>query len=261
MYSLFRGDWTRKLLPLTEEYGPVVRVAPNELLFTDPDAWRDIYSHQNGAVVRGEEFEKHMLFYRTRGFPPSVLSETRDNHALLRRQLSHGFSEKSMRGQEPIIKGYIDMLVRQLRERCVPAAAAAAAGSKEGGGGGGREESERERLLRSKTPFDMRHWYTFTTFDLIGDLAFGAPFGCLEKGETNERVSTIEMGLASQQLSMAVKVLGLERFIPLLARRRARFQTEMMKQMAVTLRRRMGLNVERPDFIEGLLKKQKDWVG
>lgn len=246
MFSLLRGNYTRALLPITEKYGPVVRIGPNELVFTHPDAWKDIYSHQNGAVVKGEEFEKYMLFYRTRGFPPSVLSETRDNHALLRRQLSHGFSEKSMRAQEPIIKGYIDLLIRQLRERCVPA---------QGVGG------EKERLLRSKTVFDMRHWYTFTTFDLIGDLAFGAPFGCLEKGQTNERVSTIESGLASQPTSMAVKLLGLERFLPILAKRRARFQKDILKQMADILRQRMGLKVERPDFIEGLLKKQKDWVG
>lgn len=33
------GRWTTELLPLTERFGPVVRVAPNELVFTDPDAW------------------------------------------------------------------------------------------------------------------------------------------------------------------------------------------------------------------------------
>ena len=25
-------------------YGPVIRIAPNELLFTEPEAWKDIYS-------------------------------------------------------------------------------------------------------------------------------------------------------------------------------------------------------------------------
>lgn len=223
-----------------------MRVSPNELVFTHPDAWKDIYSHQNGAVVKGEEFEKHMLFYRNKGIPPSILAETRDNHALLRRQLSHGFSEKSMREQEPIIKEYIDLLMMRLKEQCVPAPGAG---------------SEKERLLQSKSVFDMRHWYTFTTFDLIGDLAFGEPFGCLKNGETNERVRTIERGLESQKVAMAVKTLGLQRFLLLLAKGRARFQRELMSQMAATLRRRMALNVERPDFIEGLLKKQKDWVG
>ncbi|KUI53331.1 Isotrichodermin C-15 hydroxylase [Cytospora mali] len=242
--SLFRGQWTKDLLPLVDKYGPVVRVAPNELVFTDPDAWKDIYSHRNGAVVKGEEFGKYLLFYRSRYVAPSILGETRENHALIRRHLSHGFSDKSMRDQEPIITGYIDLLMRQLKQRCVPAHGAG---------------SEKERLLQSKTAFDMRNWFTFTTFDLIGDLAFGEPFGCLEKGERDERVKTIEFGLATQQRFMAVKLLGLESFLSLLARGRAIFQNKIRQQMTDILRRRMALTVERPDFIEGLLKPQKDW--
>jgi benzoate 4-monooxygenase len=30
--------------------------------------------------------------------------------------------------------------------------------------------------------FDALHWFNYTAFDIIGDLAFGAPFGMLEKG-------------------------------------------------------------------------------
>jgi benzoate 4-monooxygenase len=31
--------------------------------------------------------------------------------------------------------------------------------------------------------FDAIHWFNYLAFDIIGDLAFGAPFGMLEKGE------------------------------------------------------------------------------
>lgn len=34
-----RGRWTTGLVRMTDRFGPVVRVAPNELVFTDPDAW------------------------------------------------------------------------------------------------------------------------------------------------------------------------------------------------------------------------------
>ncbi|ROV96976.1 hypothetical protein VSDG_04123 [Cytospora chrysosperma] len=242
--SLLRGKWNRELLPMAEKYGPVMRVLPNELVFTDPDALKDIYGHKNGAIVKGEEFEKSELFYRNRGIPPSILSETRDNHALLRRQLSHGFSEKSMREQEPIIKQYTDLLMIRLKEKCALAS--------EAGG-------EKESLAQSKAVVDLRDWYTFTTFDVIGDLALGEPFGCLEKGEKNERVKTIEGGIASQNIGFAVRTMGLDRFFSLLAKGMTRFQQEMMEYMAGSLKRRIGLKVERPDFIEGLLKKQKDW--
>lgn len=222
-----------------------MRIGPNHLIFTDPDAWKDIYSHHNGAVVKGEEFEKNMLFYRNRGVQPSILGETRDNHALIRRQLSHGFSEKSLRDQEPIVKGYVDLLMRRLRERCVTMRDAG---------------TERESGFESKTAFDMRRWYTFTTFDVIGDLAFGEPFGCLEQGEANERVTTIEKGLTSQNIGTAVKLLGLERLLEVLVKGRAVFRRNILRQMTDTLRRRMEMSCGRPDLIEGLLRKKEDWV-
>lgn len=31
--------------------------------------------------------------------------------------------------------------------------------------------------------FNLVNWYNFTTFDIIGDLAFGEPFGCLDRGQ------------------------------------------------------------------------------
>ena len=33
-----------------QEYGPVVRVGPNELSFTTVKAWEDIYVHRTGHV-------------------------------------------------------------------------------------------------------------------------------------------------------------------------------------------------------------------
>lgn len=35
---------------LHEEYGPVVRIAPDELAFAGPDAWKDIYGTHNGKM-------------------------------------------------------------------------------------------------------------------------------------------------------------------------------------------------------------------
>lgn len=240
---MLRGKWTAELLPLVEKYGPVVRIRPDELLFTHPDAWKDIYSHQNGAVVKGEEFGKFELFYQTRGVTPSLLGETRGNHALIRRQLSHGFSDRTLRDQESIVKGYVDLLIQQLRERCIPV---------------NKTDSEKEKLLRSKTAFDLRHWYNFTTFDIIGDMAFGEPFGSLETGQESELVKNIERGLASQPIGTAMKLLGLGRMISWIAGRNSKFRRINGQKTAEKLRRRMGLNVERPDLIEPLLRKQEE---
>lgn len=64
LLSILRGYYSRELFDLAEQYGPIVRVAPNVLIYTDADAWKDIYSNQNGAVNKGEEFEKDAKSYR-----------------------------------------------------------------------------------------------------------------------------------------------------------------------------------------------------
>jgi hypothetical protein len=38
---------------------------------------------------------------------------------------------------------------------------------------------------------DITKWLNFTTFNILGDLAFGEPFYALEKGEAQHFVSTI----------------------------------------------------------------------
>ena len=42
---------------------------------------------------------------------------------------------------------------------------------------------------------DLVRWYNFTTFDLIGDLAFGEPFGSLERGAYHPWISTLLQGI------------------------------------------------------------------
>lgn len=245
---ILRGRWTRDLLGLTEAYGPVVRVAPNELVYTAGEAWRDIYSHHNGAAAKGEEFEKDAKFYRSRGLPPNILSETRDNHALIRRQLSHGFSEKSLREQEPIVKGYVDLLMKRLHERCPSPVSATGA------------KNASPPQPSTKSVFDMRQWFNFITFDVIGDMAFGEPFGCLEKGEVDEQVAFFEKGLQTGGQTYFMKEIGADRLTSWLFLRIASFRKTLVEKMSAVLRRRMNLNVERSDLIEGLLKKNEDWV-
>ncbi|POS74665.1 benzoate 4-monooxygenase cytochrome P450 [Diaporthe helianthi] len=270
------GRWTTELLPLTEKFGPVVRVSPNELVFTDPEAWfvflgpaqvlhypseddlgarsetlanipyrKDVYGYQNGALSKGEEFPKAPSFYRNRGVPPSIVSETRENHALLRRQMSPGFSDRSLREQEKIVKGYVDLLIRRLQERCAAAQGGDEQGTKtEAGGGGGDGGSSSE----SRTAVDMRLWFNYATFDIIGDLAFGESFGCLEHGRTADRVSSIEMGLKAQGLNYALKLLGMERLVKWLVRSRAKFRRDNDRLTTAVLKRRMALETERHDL-------------
>ncbi|KAK6064947.1 tubulin alpha chain [Seiridium cupressi] len=84
-------------------------------------------------------------------------------HGKLRRTLAHGFSEKALRDQQPLIKKYADLFVQRLHEKCADESAA----------------------------LNITAWYNFTTFDVIGVLAFGESFGCLANSQDHSWVSKI----------------------------------------------------------------------
>lgn len=94
----------------------MVRIAPDELVFADARAWRDIMGHR--AAGQDEMEKSHRVYRAIKDQPVTLISAKREEHSLVRRQLAHGFSERSMREQQPIITGYIDLLIKRLYENC-----------------------------------------------------------------------------------------------------------------------------------------------
>ncbi|KAK8080401.1 hypothetical protein PG997_008219 [Apiospora hydei] len=201
------------------KYGSVVRISPNELAFCELQAWTDIYGHRQQGQ---KEFSKYLGFYRPirRKSSGSIMSAPRHDHAFLRRQLSHGFSDRSMRGQEPIIGSYVDLLIQRLRQH---------------GGDGGKA-------------LNMREWLNWTTFDIIGDLGFGSSFGCLESSSYHPWVRTITRtvkDLGGIQLATWIVKSGIWGS-----------RSEHKKQVNAKLMQRIQLDAGRSDLIQGLLRKQ-----
>ncbi|GMF80618.1 unnamed protein product [Aspergillus oryzae] len=92
-------------------YGDVVRVAPDELSYIHPDGWNEIYGHRPGQ----SEIPKDPSFYSSAlSSPEGIFRAPRDRHGYIRRQMSHGFSEKSMREQEDTIRHYADLMISYL---------------------------------------------------------------------------------------------------------------------------------------------------
>lgn len=67
------------------------------------------------------------------------------NHARQRRALAHSFSQKALLEQEDIVHMYVDKLIKGMK---------------------GKSDTN--------ASFNMVDWLNFTTFDIIGDLAFGS---------------------------------------------------------------------------------------
>ncbi|OIW22978.1 putative cytochrome P450 monooxygenase [Coniochaeta ligniaria NRRL 30616] len=232
IYRMLRGTLPTDVLAFHERYGTVVRLAPNELAFASHQAWRDIYGHKPGQ----DELPKSKLFYRNTGMPPSIVSEDKENHALLRRLLANGFSDRSMREQEPIIGSYVDLLIRRLREYSVD-----------------RDAKDETTGLQQRRKLDMTAWYNWTTFDIIGDLAFGEPFGCLDRAKYHPWVAAIGATIHSATILLIAKLLGLQPLLLPIFKRMMKGRKEHGKRTQEKLNRRMEMKVERHDLIEPLL--------
>lgn len=230
-YRLLRGTLPFDVLTLHKQYGEVVRIAPDELAFANPDAWRDIMGHRSQG---GAEMEKDEKFYRpVKEMETDIVNAGREEHALLRRQLAHGFSDRSMKDQQPLIKGYVDLLIRRLYENC----------------GEGTK------------PLDMAKWYNCTTFDVIGDLAFGESFGCLDNSEYHPWVKKIfqlaSVGVLMQTAShfpIMKKIV-----LKMIPKKALQEREEHLALTRAKLQRRMDSSKERPDLVEGLLRKKEEW--
>ena len=131
--------WTTSL---HRKYGEVVRISPDELSFTNPSAWRDIYGHRpqlpKALVSMGRSIN---------GVLPIIVAHV-DDHTRQRKIISPAFSEKALREQEYILHEYTDLLISRLRDR-------------------------------TNLAINLCEWCQFTTFDIMGDLCFGESFKCL----------------------------------------------------------------------------------
>lgn len=214
---------------LHKRYGPVVRISPNELAFSSPQAWRDIYGHKKAGE---DEFPKYDGFYKIFGkaTPLSLLNSSREDHGSLRRQMAHGFSDRAMREQEPLIGAYVDLLISRLKDAA------------------GKNSSQ-----------DLQAWYNFTTFDIIGDLSFGVAggFGCLEDSNYHPWVHLMTKTLRQSALVQSLPALGLGQLLIWANQLQLLAENEHMAIVHEKVAQRMQSG-ERPDFLEGLLRKKEE---
>ncbi|KAJ3564471.1 hypothetical protein NPX13_g7829 [Xylaria arbuscula] len=177
--SYLHGKTPTELLKLHERYGPVVRTGPNELSYINTSQWKEIYGFKSNGQT---EFVKDPQYHAAIKPNTSILNSNAQYHGYLRKLLAHGFSEKSLREQESVLKSFIDTLFRRLNEE-----------SRNG-----------------EQPVDIQRWYNFVSFDIIGYLTFGESFNCLTTGTFHTWVSiffSIAKNFAYGQMSARLPYL------------------------------------------------------
>ncbi|KAK3080503.1 hypothetical protein LTS18_000727 [Coniosporium uncinatum] len=152
-YWSCKGTSNQETLKLHNKYGEVVRISTNQLSFVGPSAWKAIYGFGH------TQMDKHIS---QAAETPNFITAGNADHTRFRKALAPAFSEKGLREQEPVINAYVDVLISKLLT-----------------------------FAKSGEAIDMVKWYNLTTFDLIGDLSFGKPFGGLASDQMPEWVGFI----------------------------------------------------------------------
>lgn len=181
-----------------------------------------------------------------------MFSAPRAEHAYLRKLVSHGFSDRNLRAQEPLIRSHVDLLVAQLRKEC---------------------EDGTKRV-------NMRNWLTYATFDIIGnpyslqctevptdngigDLGFGATFNTLRSPERRAWTDSLggQDGASFATISTLRRMVLPDWLCDLIKKYTvSQVSSPLMGHVKATLAERMEMNVQRPDLVSGLVSTEKDEV-
>ncbi|KAF2258940.1 cytochrome P450 [Lojkania enalia] len=222
--SIHRGNMHRRLKEFHQKYGPVVRIAPNELSYTDGAAWKDIYGNRPGQLP----FERNRTWFvkRTLDQAQSIMGPDEEAHARLRRVFANAFSERSLRDQSPVIECYVEALMNQLKSTSFG------------------------RQWKDKT-VDLVQWVNFVAFDISGDLSFGESFDCIKTGKAHPWVEVVNgFGKGLALVSTINLYPPMESLLKYIIPPKIRQQQIDHREMsAAKARKRLAWDTDRPDFI------------
>jgi cytochrome P450 len=134
---------------LTVITGPVVRTAPNHLSFNTPEAIKDAYGFSKANQPNC--FKDPEFFLESIYGSWNIINECRkDEHARMRKMLSHAFSTKALVEQESVIATCVNDFLYQI---------------------GSIKAEDGTRGV------NITKWFNNVTFNIMGGLAFGDSFG------------------------------------------------------------------------------------
>ena len=226
---LVAGTTVENVTRLHEKYGEVVRLSPNEVSFISGEtAWQDIYGFRTGKMKGHENMPKDPAWYAPPPTASHIIVANDVDHTRFRRTLSHAFSEKALAQQEVLIQGYVDQLVKQIKEV----------------------------ISKDNVPLDMTQWFNWCTFDIIADLVFGEPFGNLQERATHKHIDLLFSSLKAFRFFYAKYYWPfLTRSVNAMAPKGImKARQEWYHWVAFKTKARVEKETQRPDFMTEILK-------
>lgn len=104
---ILHGKYTFKISRLHKEYGPIIRIGPNELHVETPDFYEKLYA--------GNKRDKSPWYVRGWGIPDSTFATIpADLHRIRRSAMSPFFSKASVRALQPLIQERAEKLLERM---------------------------------------------------------------------------------------------------------------------------------------------------
>jgi cytochrome P450 len=219
---------------LHQKYGPILRIAPNEVTFAHPEAWADIFQSRSDRP----QFLKDPVWWATQQGQPMSLINAIDleNHARMRKVLTPGFTPRALRPQEPILHQYVNLLVERLRQSL-----------------------DSDRPDESAT-VDIAMWFMFTTFDIFGDLGFGESFDCLQNSRYHAWIELLFNSVKAASMVAAARFYPAIEYIlltciPPSLKKKA---LDHRLQIVDKVNRRRSFEMQRPDIMHHVIHASED---
>lgn len=185
--SRLRGRNHKDTLEQFRKYGPVVRIAPDELAFSQPDAWRDINARSGKYAENVKDINAWPPMQP--GWDKSLPLASEDLHRRLRRTYGPAFTTQAVQEQERMILRYVNLFIDQLG-----------------------------KAVSGNPVQNIDKWFNFFTFDIMGDFAFGQSFKSLENSEYHSWVGSVlenvHLGIIVTQLQRYGLWSILEQLVP-----------------------------------------------
>ncbi|RDW91649.1 cytochrome P450-21 [Coleophoma crateriformis] len=162
--------------------GTHVRIAPNHISISNPQAVQDIYGH-------GANFMKDAWYDGGAGeYRHMADTRIKAEHQAKRKKLAHLFAQKTIANLEPVVCGCTGVLVNQI-----------------------------DNHIASNKPINMRRYLNYYTIDLFAELLYGYSLECLERGDDiidaetkNGKVYKVAFIKSLHEATIKNTVLGME---------------------------------------------------
>jgi cytochrome P450 len=227
VYFTIKGETWRFTGKLHAQYGPIVRIAPDEIAIASSGAWKDIYMSK--PLMPKDPFSQT---------PPmngaeSLFTAAGEAHQRIRKTFINAFSDKALRDQFPIIDSYVSLLITRLRM---------------------------EIGKNTEGKINLAKFYGYATLDIIADLTFGESFHGLEGDNEHSLIMGFFLGAKFGSVRNSLsrfhpidKIFGWM-FLRLTAKHRA--QSWRVATEKISRRLEMGdLGPLRSDFITPIIPR------